>query len=135
MSLRDKAANDTGRQWEYSQEGDAVEGTITGLSTFEGDYDPCPMVTIDCTEIIEGGDEQEATTVRILCGKSVLKRKIEEASLAVGDKIAIVYKGEREKKNAKPNDKNPFYSDFGVAVERGSALRTAAASDGGNADW
>lgn len=133
MSLLDKAQNDTGRQWDYSVEGDAVEGTITGLSVFEGDYDPAPMVTIDCTTIIEGGEQQEATTVRILAGKSVLKRKVEESALKVGDKIAIVYKGEREKKNAKPGDKNPNYSDFGVAVERaGSGLAAAASADG---DW
>lgn len=134
MSLLDKATNDTGRQWDYTAEGDAVEGVITGLSTFEGDYEPAPMVTIDCSTIIESGEQQDPTTVRILCGKSVLKRKIEESALRVGDKIAIVYKGEREKKNAKPNDKNPNYSDFGVAVERAAGgLVGAAASDGG--DW
>lgn len=133
MSLLDKATNDTGRQWEYSQEGDAVEGQITGYSIFEGDYDPAPMVTLDCTTIIEGGESQEPTTVRILCGKSVLKRKIEESALKVGDIIAIVYKGEHEKKNAKPGDKNPNYSDFGVAVERAQGLLGAAANDGG--DW
>lgn len=133
MSLLDKAQNDTGRQWDYTQEGDALEGVITGMSMFEGDYEPAPMITLDCSTIIESGEEQEPTTVRILCGKSVLKRKIEEASLHVGDKIAIVYKGEREKKNAKPNDKNPNYSDFGVAVERAaSGLAAAAATDG---DW
>ncbi len=133
MSLLDQATNDTGRQWEYTQEGDAVEGEITGLSVFEGDYDPAPMVTINCSTIIEGGETMENTTVRILCGKSVLKRKIEESALKVGDKLAIVYKGEREKKNAKPGDKNPNYSDFGVAVERtGSGLAAAAATDG---DW
>lgn len=133
MSLLDKAQNDTGRQWDYSQEGDAVEGVITGKSMFEGDYEPAPMITIDCTTIIEAGEQQEPTTVRILCGKSVLKRKIEEASLHVGDTIAIVYKGEREKKNAKPGDKNPNYSDFGVAVERAQSGNLAAASADG--DW
>lgn len=134
MSLRDKASNDTGRQWEYSEEGDYVEGVITGLSTFEGDYDPCPMVTLDCTEIVEGGETQENTTIRILCGKSVLKRKIEESALAVGDTLGISYKGERKKKKAKDGDKNPFYSDFGVAVQRGSTLRAAASADA-QADW
>ena len=133
MSLLDKATNDTGRQWEYTEEGDAVEGVITGLSTFEGDYDPAPMVTIDCSTIIEGGQQQEPTTVRILCGKSVLKRKIEESALHVGDTLAIVYKGEREKKNAKPGDKNPNYSDFGVAVERAQSGNVAAAAADG--DW
>jgi len=134
MSLLDKATNDTGRQWEYTQEGDALEGVVTGVSVFEGDYEPAPMITLDCSTIIESGEKQDPTTVRILCGKSVLKRKIEEASLKVGDTVAIVYKGEREKKNAKPNDKNPNYSDFGVAVERAaSGNLAAAANDGG--DW
>jgi len=129
MSLLDKAQNDTGRKWEYSQEGDAIEGVITGLGTFEGDYDPAPMVTIDATTIIEGGTAAEAETLRILCGKTVLKRKVEEANLAVGDTIAIFYKGE------KPQSKDPSktYSDFGIAVERGSLVASAAA-DGGK-DW
>ncbi len=136
MSLLDKATNDVGRQWEYTQEGDAVEGVITGYSIFTGDYDPAPMVTLDCSTIIEGGDTQEPTTVRILCGKSVLKRKVEESALKVGDTIAIVYKGEREKKNAKPGDKNPNYSDFGLAVERSAAgLVGAAAAQPDGGDW
>jgi hypothetical protein len=128
LSLLNKAENDTGRKWEYTQEGDAIEGVITGLSTFKGDYEPAPMVTIDATTIIEGGAEQEADTVRILCGKTVLKRKIEESNLQVGDTIAIFFKGE------KPQKKNPedTYFDFGIAVERAS-LVNAAASDG--ADW
>lgn len=129
MSLLDKAANDTGRKWEYSQEGDAVEGVITGLSTFEGDYDPAPMVSLDATTIIEGGTAAEPETLRILCGKTVLKRKIEEASLHVGDTLAIFYKGE------KPQSKDPSstYSDFGIAVER--ATLVGAASKDGDKDW
>jgi hypothetical protein len=128
MSLLHKAENDTGRKWEYTQEGDAVEGVITGLSTFEGDYEPAPMVTIEATTLIEGGSKSEPDTVRILCGKTVLKRKVEEANLQVGDTIAIFFKGE------KPQKKNPedTYFDFGLAVERAS-LVGAAAKDGD--DW
>jgi hypothetical protein len=128
MSLLDKAQNDTGRKWEYSTEGDAIEGTVTAVSTFEGDYDPAPMITIDATTLIEGGNDSPVETIRILCGKTVLKRKVEEANLQVGDKVAIFYKGEKPKKK----DPTDTYSDFGVAVERASLLG-AASADG--ADW
>ena len=131
MSLLDKAANDTGRQWEYEQEGDAIEGVLTGYSIFDGgEYEPAPMISVDATTIIEGGESKTPETLRILCGKQVLKRKIEESALKVGDTIAIFYKGEKPRKN----DPSKTYSDFGLAVERGS-LVGAAAADGGSNDW
>jgi hypothetical protein len=130
MSLLEKAENDTGRQWEYTQEGDAVEGVLTGYSIFDGgEYEPAPMISIDATTIIEGGEKSKPETLRILCGKMVLKRKVEEANLQVGDTVAIFYKGEKPRKN----DASKTYSDFGLAVER-SSLVQAAAADAGK-DW
>jgi hypothetical protein len=130
LSLLHKAENDTGRKWEYDKKGDAVEGVVSAYSIYDGGkYAPAPMVTIEATTLIEGGSKSEPDTVRILCGKTVLKRKIEEHALKVGDKVGIVYKGEVVKKDGDgPED---TYSDFGVAVERG--LVAAASSDG--ADW
>lgn len=128
MSLRDSARQGDGRRWEFSQEGDEVGGIVTGVGVFEGDYDPAPMLTIDAEYIVEGGEEQTPETIRLLCGSTVLKNKVEELNVEVGDEIAIFFGGEKQSKGG--ND----YKAFNVQTKKPN-LRAAAAQAGGDADW
>ncbi len=130
MSLRDKANADSGR-WEPTEDGDYIEGVVTALDTFDGgQYEPAPMVTIDCTTVIVGGAEQGPSSIRVLCGRSVLKREWESQAPQVGDTVGIAYKGLKQSKKPGGDD----YHDYGVAVER-SSLKAAAAAGSSDGDW
>ncbi len=78
--------------------GDGVEGTVTSIELFKGQFSTYPVVTLDV----------DGEPVKISGARTVLKNKLTELRPQVGDRMAIVYKGMAEGTN---------YHAYGVAMD------------------
>ena len=90
-------ANESPDFWE-PEPGDGVEGTVTSVEIFEGQFSTYPVITLDV----------DGDPVKVSAARTVLKRKLTELRPEVGDRIAIVYKGMAEGTN---------YHAYGVAID------------------
>ena len=78
--------------------GDSVEGTVTSVEIFEGQFSTDPVIALDV----------DGDPVKVSGARTVLKRKLNELRPEVGVRIAILYKGMAEGTN---------YHAYGVAID------------------
>ncbi len=115
------------RRWEY-EEGDLLVGSIVAIGEYSGEYGTSQTVTVDPDKPSTEAGKALKEQVVVYASPTVLARKLKDAGLRVGDKVAIKYHGETSAKDGRNT-----YKNFGVAVDRAQGLAAQAASDG--ADW
>lgn len=111
MSLQDRLDQES-TYWE-PEAGDSLIGTVVGLATRSGDYGDYPVVTVRTP----AGAYIEVSGMR-----SVLREKIYEKDLQVGDEVGFKYEGEKESK------KGTKYHSYRVVSEWGPDHRMAGST-------
>jgi hypothetical protein len=87
--------------WRPENDGDQVRGTVIKLDERDGLYGTTPVVTVATP------DDRH---VSIFGGRTVLKNKIDEAGLEVGDLFGVRYLGKKESASG------ATYHDYNVVV-------------------
>lgn len=123
------------RRWEFSKEGDQLVGEVVGVGTFTGDYGTSPTVTImpDVANTTEDGSKvKEGEALIFYASAKIAADEFEAKRPAVGDLLAIRYKGERDTKDGKNT-----YKVFAFAIQKAvvAALDSADKAQTGQADW
>lgn len=123
------------RRWEFEQDGDQLVGEVVATGTFTGDYGTSNTVTImpDVENTTEDGSKVQPGEALIFYASSkIAADEFEAKRPAVGDLLAIRYKGERSTKDGKNS-----YKVFAFAIQKAVLANLDKAAEGSDAkaDW
>lgn len=105
-SLEDRLDRDS-ESWR-PEPGDKLVGTVVEVSTFQGDYQPYPVIEVE---------KDDGTVWAFHAYHTVAKNEIARLEPAEGDKIGIKYFG---KVKTKPGSKYDSYEKYAIKVQKAS---------------
>lgn len=89
-------------------EGDIIRGVVTELAKGYGNFDPYIIVIVRLSE--KCSNQETGTEVAIHCFHTALANKMLEFKPIPGEKISVLYQGERDVKRPQRGRKSTFHS-------------------------
>lgn len=126
------------RRFEFEEVGDQLVGTVVSTGTYTGDFGTSPTYTIraelaNSIENAGNGDLTDEELVIVYASQKLLREKLEEQQVGVGDVVAIRYNGEKPTKDGRNT-----YGLWNVAKKPGVVAELDAqetAQKAGGDDW
>ena len=77
--------------WKPQAEGDMIRGTVKRVSIVDNQYGRTPVLVIDATKVIANGENHEIGEYDVWASQAMLRRRLAELRVDVGDQLAIAF--------------------------------------------